>query len=101
DAAAGVLQAVLWQVPDGQRRGREDGARIGLVQPRHHAQQRRLAGAVRSAQTDALAIGDLPRDVVEQHAIAEGLGQVRKLNHETAAGEAPLSLTERVSWLDS
>ena len=65
DGAAGVGEAVLRQVADGQRRRLEDGARVGLVEPGHHPQQRGLAGAVRAAQADALAIGDLPRDVVE------------------------------------
>ena len=49
---------------------------IGLVDAGHHAEQRRLARAVRPAQADALPVGDLPRDVVEEHAIAERLGQV-------------------------
>ena len=73
---AGMGQAVLRQVADGQRRRLEDGARVGLVEPRHHPEERRLAGAVRAAQTDALPGRDLPRDVVEQDAIAERLGDV-------------------------
>src|SRR4029077_15322612 len=47
-------------------------AALGLIPPGDHAQQRRLAGAVRAAQADALAIGDLPRHVVEEHTVAEG-----------------------------
>ena len=74
--AAGVVEAVLRQVADGQRRRLEHGARVGLVEPGHHLEQRRLAGAVRTAQADALAIGDLPGDVVEQNAVAEGLGEI-------------------------
>ena len=81
DRAAGVGEAVLRQVADGQRRRLEDGARVGLVEPGHHLEQRRLAGAVRPAQADALAIRDLPRDVVEEDAVAEGLGEVRELDH--------------------
>jgi hypothetical protein len=49
---------------------------VGLVERGHHPQQRRLAGAVRPAQADTFAVGDLPRDVVEEHAIAERLGQL-------------------------
>ena len=74
--AAGVGQPVLRQVADGQRRRFEDGAAVRLVEPGHHPQQRGLAGAVGSAQPDALAIRDLPRDVIEQDAVAEGLGEV-------------------------
>ena len=47
---------------------------VRLVEPGHHLQQGGLAGAVRPAQADPLAIGDLPRDVVEEDAVAEGLG---------------------------
>ena len=71
DRAARVRQAVLRQVADGQRGGLEDRAGIGLVEPGHHPEQRGLAGAVRTAQADALASRDLPGDVVEQHAVAE------------------------------
>ena len=74
DGVTRVTQAVLRQVADGQRVRLEHGARIGLVDAGHHLEQRGLAGAVRSAQADAFAIGDLPRDVVEQDAVAEGLG---------------------------
>ena len=61
-------------------------ARVGLVEPGQHAQQRRLAGAVRSAQADAVAVGDLPGDVVEQDAFAEGLGEGGQLNHGMTLG---------------
>ena len=74
--AARVGEAVLREVADGERGRLEDRAGIGLVDAGHHAEQRRLARAVRTAQADALAVRDLPRDVVEEHAIAEGLGQV-------------------------
>ena len=79
--AAGVRKAVLRQISDRQRRGLQHGARVGLVEPCHHPQERRLAGAVGAAQADALAIGDLPRDVVEEHAVAERFREVLKLDH--------------------
>ena len=72
--APGVREAVLRQVADGERRRLDDGAAIGLVEAGEHLQQRGLAGAVRAAQADALAVRDLPRDVLEQYAFAEGLG---------------------------
>ena len=34
-----------------------------------------------SAEADAFAIGDLPRDVVEQDAVAERFGEVGELDH--------------------
>jgi hypothetical protein len=67
----GVSEPVLGQVAHGQGGRFQNGAAVRLVEAPHHAQQRRLAGAVGTAQADALAIGNLPRDVVEQHAVAE------------------------------
>ncbi len=69
--AAAVVQPVLRQIADRQARGLDDVPAVGLVEPREHLQQRRLAGAVRAAQADALAVVDLPADGVEQDAIAE------------------------------
>ena len=74
-AAAGVVQPVLRQIADGERGRREDGSRVGLVEARHHLEQRRLAGPVRSAQADPFLVGDLPRDAIEQYAVAERLGE--------------------------
>ena len=82
--AARVGQAVLRQVADGQRGRLEDRAGVGLVEPGHHPEQRGLAGAVRAAETDALAVRDLPRDVVEEDAVAEGLGEFGELDHRGA-----------------
>jgi hypothetical protein len=41
----------------------------GSSRPREHLQQRRLAGAVRPREADAVALLDVPRDVVEQDAL--------------------------------
>ena len=72
----GVRQAVLGQVSDRQCGRLEDGARVRLVHAGHHLQQRGLAGTVRTAQPDPFAISDLPGDVVEQNAVAEGFGEL-------------------------
>src|SRR4051812_42561865 len=86
DGAAAVTQAVLRQVPDRQRRRLDDVPGVGLVEAAEHLEQGGLAGAVRSAQADTLAVSNLPRNVVQEDAIAEGLGKVGKLNH---AGREP------------
>src|SRR5690606_8546935 len=81
DRAAGVLDAVLRQVPDGEIGGTDDRAAVRLLESGEHAPQGRLAGAVRSAEADTLAVVDLPRHVVEQDALAERLGETGKLDH--------------------
>ena len=76
-----VREAVLRQVADRQRVGTHDAARVRLVEPGQHAQQRRLAGAVRSAQPDAIAIADLPGDASSSTRSANALCELLKLNH--------------------
>ena len=70
---ARVLEAVLREVADRQAGGLDDAAAVGLVEAGEHPEQRRLAGAVRAGKADAIAVGDLPGHVVEQHALAERL----------------------------
>ena len=53
----------------------DDLAAVGLVEAGQDAQQRGLAGAVGTAQPDAVAVADVPGDGVEQHAVAEALGE--------------------------
>src|SRR5688572_488505 len=78
--AAAVAQTVLRQVADRQAGRFDDQAAVGFLEPGEHLEQRRLAGAVRAAQTDALAIVDLPADVVEENAIAERFGEGNELD---------------------
>ena len=75
DGAAGVLQAVLRQVAEGQRRWPDHLAAVGFVEPGEDPQQRGLAGAVGPAQADPIAVADVPRHVIEEHALAEALGE--------------------------
>jgi hypothetical protein len=75
NCSARVGESVLRQVTDCERGRLEDTARIGLIEPRHHPQQRRFAGAVWTAEADSLLVRDLPRDVVEEDAIAERFGE--------------------------
>ena len=51
-------------------------ARVGLVEPRDHVEERRLAGAVRADQPDDLALLDVERDVVDRDDAAEAAGDV-------------------------
>jgi hypothetical protein len=60
-----VGEAVLGEVPDRQIGRLDDQAAVGLVEPRQHAQQRGLAGAVGTGQADAIPVGDRPGHVVE------------------------------------
>ena len=80
DGAARVGEAVLRQVADGQPGRLDDGAGVGLLETGQHLEQRGLAGAVRAAQADAVAVADLPGDVLEEGPDAEGLGEVCELN---------------------
>ncbi len=86
DAAAAVRQAVLRQVAKRQRVGFLDEARVGLVEAGQHLQQRGLAGAVGPAQADAIAVADLPGDMLQQGLFAEGLGDVLQLEHYGGLG---------------
>ena len=92
-----MRQAVLRQVADGQVGRLDDAAGVRLVEPGQHLEQRRLAGAVRPAQADTIAVADLPGDVVEQRAVAEGLGEFEswislQLQLATTAGCAQLGV---------
>ena len=87
DLHGATLARALTTLAPGLRLAGMGGARMAaagvrLVQAPQHAQERGLARAVRSAQPDALAVGDLPRHRVEQHAFAESFGERLKLNHE-------------------
>jgi hypothetical protein len=69
-------QSILREVADGEQGGLDDTARVWLVEPGQHLEQGRLAGPVRAAEPDAVAITNLPGDVIEEDAIAEGFGEI-------------------------
>ena len=56
----------------------------GFSDAGQHAEQRRLAGAVRPDDADDRAGRELERQVVDQQAFAECLAEVRDLDHEVA-----------------
>ena len=73
EGAAAMRQALLREIPNGQTAGPRDHACVGLIESGHHAKQCRLAGAVRTAQSDSVARLDLPGRRVEEDVCAERL----------------------------
>src|SRR5262245_6703072 len=98
DGPAGMGQTVLRQIADGEGGGVHDAARVGLLGASQNLQQGCLACPVRAAQTDTIPVVDLAGDVVEEGPVAEGLGEVGKLNH--AAG-VTISATSQSNTLYS
>ena len=88
---ARVQQPVLGQVTDGQGARPDHLAAVGLVEPGEDPQQGGLAGPVRPAQADPIAVADVPRHVIEEHPLAETLRQGRQLDHRVAALTRPAS----------
>ena len=76
-----VREAVLWQVTNRQRVRPDDLSLVWLIEAGEHTQQRGLPGAIGPAQPDAVAIANLPRDVVQQHAVSELFQELLQLNH--------------------
>jgi hypothetical protein len=100
---------LLLEHPDG-RLGVLDGvAVVGLLEPRHDPQQRRLAGAVGTDDTDLGAVQERQRDVVEHHLVTVGLAHVAQreyvLRHESRAyglpGSAQAAGSRASPWLSS
>ena len=74
-------------------------ARLRLVQPRDHVEERRLAGAVRADQPDDLARVRLDRDVVQRDYPAEQPGDV--LDREQGRHPRTLKRFTRADTLDA
>src|ERR1700733_2256569 len=70
--------AKLDRVADPQR------ATIRRLQPRDHAEQRRLAGAVRADDADDAARWQLEVELVDQQVVAIRLAQILRLDHQAA-----------------
>ena len=69
------MRPVLRQVADRQIGGLDHRAGIRLLLTGKDSEQGGLPRTVRSAETDPVAPGDLPRDVVEEDVLAEGFRQ--------------------------
>ena len=63
-------------------------ARVGLLLPGDHPQQRRLAGAVRADHADDPAAGQVEAEVIDQHAVAVGLAELVCLDDDVAEPRA-------------
>ena len=81
DRAARLPGRFLREVPDRRLARPAHAPGVGRVEPRQDPAERGLADAVRADQPDALAPGELPRDLAEQHAVAVGLGYPLELDH--------------------
>ena len=70
-------------------------ARVGRFLARQHPHQRRLAGAVRADERDAIAALDVQVEVVEDDEVAVRLARVLQLEHRAAA----LGARRKVKWI--
>ncbi len=85
-----VDDAVLRQVADGGVRCHANLARVRLFEAREHAQQCRLARAVRAGQADAIALLHVPGHVLEEHAFAVPFGEAFDVDHGVCKSSNPL-----------
>src|SRR4030095_650340 len=60
------------------------GAGVGLKVADQHAQERRLAGAIGADQADAVTAEDSRREILDDDAFAEALGNVARSDGERA-----------------
>ncbi len=76
-----VDDAVLGQVADRGVRRHADLARVGLLDPGEHAQERGLSRPVRPRQADAVPLLDVPGDVLEEDPVAVSLAEALDVDH--------------------
>ena len=69
-AAVGIELRLLREIEDGRVAPAVDAARVERLEPGEHAQQRRLAGAVRAEERDLLAAPDGEGRVLEERLAA-------------------------------
>ena len=76
DGRALGQRRLLLEHPDGGTRVEDRVAVVGVLEPRHDLEQRRLAGAVGPDDADLGAVQERQRDVVEDHLVAVRLPHV-------------------------
>ena len=86
------LLALLIVVSDLDVHARPDLAGVGLDFPEEQSQQRRLARAVRPDEAHPVAAHDAGRERGDDRRAAEGLGELRRLEHEAARWVGGLDL---------
>ena len=82
-----VGRDVLREVRDAEAGRADDGALVGLEQPRHHLEQRGLALAVAAGDAGAVALLDVHGDAVEDLRAAEGDPDLLEGEQRHAGGE--------------
>ena len=83
--AVGVGADVLFQVPERGERRPDDGAVVRLLCPGDEVEERRLAGAVGTDETDDISLFDQKVRLFEEEPVAKGFGQVADVyDHEFA-----------------
>ncbi len=105
-AAARHLADVLAEVADGDAAIDGDLAFVGRLLARDHAEQRRLAGAVRADEADLLAAVERRRGLDEEDLVAVLLADVVETDHAilpSHSGARPLGREPEIQqgWLSS
>ena len=91
---AAMGEPILRQIAHRRAARRRDFPAIWRFAAHEHAQERRLTRPVRASKADALAVGHIPRNVLEQNAAGVSFGQAMDLKHVTHKKKAP-ALTSR------
>ena len=74
--AVGVGADVLFQVAERRERRADDGAVVRLLCPGDEVEERRLAGAVGTDETDDIAFFDRKIRLLEEKPVPKGFGQI-------------------------
>jgi hypothetical protein len=83
-----LLRRLLRQVAQPRALGDDAVAGLGAVLAEQHLEQRRLAGAVRADERDAIARPEHPVEVVEQDARADRVADSVELDHGRLSGRS-------------
>ncbi len=81
DGADGIGHHLLWEVADGLAGGADDSAAFGFLPSAKDFEECGLAGAVHADEADAVVVGDVEGDVVEEVGASELDRKVVDANH--------------------